>query len=96
MLILLFVLMLGDYLLTYFGMRAGFIMEGNGLMRWLMDLPLWDGLFVKIGISLLLLVPFVWARTQRKRIYNYALYIIFAAYGIIYIMHGYWIYTCLL
>jgi hypothetical protein len=91
MIILLFILMMADYLLTYWGIHIGFVSEGNGLMRWLMELPFVYGFLAKIIMSGLLLFPVLLARNHRKKIYKYALYIIFAAYGITFALHGYWV-----
>jgi hypothetical protein len=92
MIVVLFFLMIGDYLLTYWGIHLGIIQEGNGLMTWLMNLPIEYGIMAKIVISGLLLFPIILAKNRRKKIYKYALGIAYCAYFVIFAMHGYWIY----
>ena len=95
MLIVLFVLMIVDYLLTYFGMRSGFITEGNILMQWLMNMPISYGILVKIALSVILLIPLIIAGKRAKKLQIIALYISFTAYVYVFAMHGVWIYTVL-
>jgi hypothetical protein len=95
MLIVLFILMIGDYLLTKWGISIGFITEGNGLMSWLMNLPITYGLLVKLALSIILLIPLVIAGKSAKKLQKAALYISFAAYSIVFALHGYWIYIYL-
>ena len=88
-------LMMGDYLLTYWGMSMGYVTEGNGIMRWLMQLPLVDGLVVKTFISAVLLVPIALAGRTNRKLQRVACYIVLGAYTILYVWHGCWIYLCL-
>ena len=96
MLIILFTVMMIDYFLTYWGMNLGFIREGNPLMQWLMDMPLYYGVFVKAALCTILLIPLVIAGKSAKKMQKVALYISFTAYSVIFAMHGYWMYICLL
>ena len=46
--IIIFLLMMSDYLLTYVGINVlEFITEGNALMVWLFELPLFEGLIIR-------------------------------------------------
>lgn len=89
--VILFSLMILDFILTSIGISLGVIIEGNFLMGWLMALPFAAGLLVKTGMSIILLTPIYYAKLKNKRIYKVALWTAFIAYGIIMVMHALWI-----
>ena len=96
MYILLFIMMMTDYFLTYWGMAMGYIREGNVLMQWLMDMPLLWGIFVKVFMSAILVFPLIIFRKKAQITVRVAYILSFMAYAYVFSMHGYWIYECLL
>ena len=94
MYIVLFIVMMIDYFLTYWGLNLGFIREGNPLMQWLMDMPLYYGVFVKLAICSALVFPLFIFRNKARKVSRAGLIVAFAAYAYVFSMHGYWIYIC--
>lgn len=81
--------MLADYLLTYIGIQAGKIVEGNPLMLWLMGMPLWAGLACRI-----IMVGIICGVLQISREQTYYARLIKCLtgfYSLIFIFHIAWI-----
>jgi uncharacterized membrane protein len=80
-----------DYLLTYIGVQFGVITEGNPLMAWLFNMPIIQGLFIRICMIALLIVPFVLLKYLKYKHLQKLLIAINAAYFLVFIAHFYWI-----
>ena len=91
MIIFLFILMMLDYALTMIGISTGFIVEGNGLMYWLVSMPWQYGVVAKASMSVLLLTPLYIAKRKEVPLYRTALIIVLLAYAWVFTMHIYWI-----
>ena len=91
MIIFLFILMMLDYALTMIGIDIGIIVEGNGLMCWLVSMPWQYGVVVKTAMSVLLLTPLYIAKKKQVPLYRTALIIVLIAYACVFTMHIYWI-----
>ncbi|QZY56730.1 DUF5658 family protein [Crassaminicella profunda] len=94
---ILFLLMIGDYLLTYLGMYTfGVVEEANCLMVWLMELPFWKGFIIRICIALVpILLLKLAERYKDPDIYMSILLVPLSIQFIPYIAHVIWIYKCL-
>ena len=44
---ILFALFMTDFILTFIGINAKVIYEGNPLLVWLFELPMWQGLLLR-------------------------------------------------
>jgi hypothetical protein len=89
-----FFAMLGDYLLTFWGMQTlHYIEEFNPLMVSFMELPLYKGLLVRVGYTaiLLLVIRFGLSRMPNQSSCNKILAILLGIQVIPYIMHGIWL-----
>lgn len=91
MIVFLFILMMLDYALTMIGIEIGFIVEGNGLMCWLVNMPWQYGVVVKAVMSVLLLTPLYIAKKKEVALYKTALIIVLLAYAWVFSLHIYWI-----
>jgi len=89
--LVIFVLMLLDYIFTKAGMQGQFITEGNGIMNWLMLLPFEVGFPVRIIMSILFCIPIYIAYEKRLKIYKVACSVVIPYLSIVMSMHFYWI-----
>ena len=58
---ILFVLFMTDFILTFIGINTKVIYEGNPLLVWLFELPMWQGLLLRIAMFALVFVAIKWA-----------------------------------
>lgn len=90
-LVYLFSMMNLDYLLTKLGIFLNFIIEGNFLMNWLIFLPLYLGLPIRIVLSFIILFPIYLVRNKNQKLYNFAVKFGLIVNFIILIFHCFWI-----
>ena len=58
---ILFLLYMADFLLTFFGINAAIVEEGNPLLAWMFELPMWQGLLLRIAMFAVVFVAIKWA-----------------------------------
>lgn len=95
---MLFILMLGDYMLTYLGMYSfGVIDEANYLMVWLMGMPFEKGFIVRVFVTLVpvLLLKFA-EKYKEPMVYKQILLIPLGIQVVPYIAHGIWVFKYIL
>lgn len=91
--LLLFVLMLIDFLLTYIGVSIGVIKEGNPLIAWSFNLPYWQSIGVRLISVLLVFIPLLILYRMNPNVYKKVLILAYIVNFIIIIIHLYWIIT---
>jgi hypothetical protein len=91
MLIIIYLIMLADYALTKIGMQIGMVTEGNGLMQWLVNLPIGYGIVIRALMCFMLLIPIHLVKRNNKRLYIAAVSIALTANIIVLAMHCVWI-----
>lgn len=92
--LILFILFMTDFILTYLGISSGIITEGNALMVWLFKLPFVAGLIIRLLMSLIIIyVPIQWIRKGKVRPFIAKTYygIAYSVNFVILGMHLYWI-----
>lgn len=97
MLSILFLLMMGDYLLTYLSMYVfGVAEEANYLMVWLMELPFWKGFIIRIFVVLgpVVLLKFA-EKYKNPGVYRKILLVPLATQVVPYVAHGIWVWKYL-
>lgn len=85
-----FIFLMVDYLLTYVGIQFGIIEEANPLMVWLFKLPLYQGLPVRLLMSLAITAPIIYLErhcTYYKKFFS----VICAIYAVVFVLHVMWI-----
>lgn len=87
-----FILLMMDYILTYISLTLGICFEANILMRWLMELPLWEGLILRTIMSVLVLIPFYVCKKKNIKLYNKACIIALSIEVIPFLAHLYWVF----
>ena len=96
-LVIIFCLMIIDYLLTKVGIFLGLIIEGNALMVWLMSLPFVIGFLVRVLMAVGLLAPIYLVYGVNRNLYKIAVLIAMLANLFAMLMHMLWIgYTVVL
>lgn len=95
--LLLFITIMLDYILTYMGIRIyGVVEEANVLMQWLFELPLAIGLGVRALLAMLVLAPFMLLKSLDKNAYRKTLITALSINLIIIILHERWMVYLLL
>lgn len=89
--ILFFILFMADYLLTYAGLQAGYIMEANPFMRSFMSLELLPGVILRILIALSLCTLFYYIKKNDIKTYRKLLRFITAILVFVMALHTGWI-----
>lgn len=93
-LVRLFILLfISDYVLTYVGLSNGIIEEGNPFMKYLMQLPFYQGLLIRIAY-LSILTFMLWIGRKTK-LYKQALKIINGVYIFVFFLHLHWVFDYL-
>lgn len=92
--LVLFILFMSDFILTYFGISLGIITEGNALLIWLFQVPFIVGLIIRFLMFLgLIYMPIKFIKKGKIRpLISKAFYgIAFTANIGVLCMHLYWI-----
>ena len=85
------ILMILDYILTYIGINKGIISEANPLMVCFFSYPFSIGIFIRIFMVILLLVPFYILKYKHFKLYLRYASIACFLYVPVFILHIRWI-----
>jgi hypothetical protein len=88
--LILSILMIIDFGLTYYAVSADFATEANALMAWLFNLPFGWSLLARLVMMAAILIPF-WLIFRRKDRYKRLLRMAYIVEGIIVLSHSWWI-----
>lgn len=89
--LVIFTLMLLDYVFTKVGIQGQIITEGNPIMNWLMLLPFEVGFPVRIIMSILFCVPIYIAYEKGLKIYKIACLVVLPYLSVVMSLHIYWV-----
>ena len=86
------VLLMADYLLTYIGIKIGFVYEANLLLRWLFDLDLFYGILIRLISIIFVIMLFRLFEKRKNKDAIVFLSIFYSMQFIIMAIHSNWIY----
>jgi len=89
--VILFLMMILDHILTYIGISLDIISEGNKLICWLFDLPFLYSLIVRAFLCGLTLTPFIFYAKFYKDKCRRILIFLNTFYSLIFVLHLRWI-----
>ncbi|HBN84001.1 MAG TPA: hypothetical protein DDZ89_09175 [Clostridiales bacterium] len=90
--VLFFVLFMADYLLTYIGLNAGYIIEANPFMQNFMSLGLVPGTILRTLIAIVICSLFNYIKKNDVKAYKKLIGFIVMVLVLVMGLHSYWIY----
>lgn len=89
--LMIFLFLLMDYLLTYIGIRINLIEEANPIMRHIFDRDLITGLLMRISYSLILVLLLYAIKRKKPLYYTKIVFGTDILYSLIILLHIRWI-----
>lgn len=92
---IIFTLIIVDYILTFIGIQFNIIEEANPIMQGLLNLDFGQGLFIRILLAILLLIPFYICKNKDILFYKKSVISVIMIYIPVMTIHAIWIFRFL-